>query len=139
MLFAFISFTISASVGLGGSLLLVPAMILAFDTKSGIAIAAILLSLNNVGKVYAFRATIPLKAALPIVFITMFGAATGATALLVVDEIWVDLAVMAMIFSTLVFEVGQLKWARKINSHLMAYFSGCTSGFSGTSGPLKPR
>ncbi|CAA9282739.1 MAG: hypothetical protein AVDCRST_MAG93-3301, partial [uncultured Chloroflexia bacterium] len=62
------AFTISAAAGLGGSLILVPALALVLGTKEGVALAALLLALNNVVKVFAYRQTIPLaKSALVIV------------------------------------------------------------------------
>ncbi|HAS77070.1 MAG TPA: sulfite exporter TauE/SafE family protein, partial [Marinobacter adhaerens] len=45
------SFIVSAAAGLGGSLILVPAMMMAIGTKEGIAVAALLLACNNVAKV----------------------------------------------------------------------------------------
>ena len=42
------SFIVSAAAGLGGSLILVPAMMMAIGTKEGIAVAALLLACNNV-------------------------------------------------------------------------------------------
>ncbi len=137
MLIAFASFTLSACVGLGGSLLLVPAMALAFGTKTGIAVAAILLSLNNIGKVFAYRHTIPFKAVLPIVICTMAGASVGATAMLFIDEFWVDIAVIVMVMTTFWFEFAKIRSLKHTRVAGMAFGSGLLSGFSGTSGPLK--
>jgi len=41
------SFTLSASAGLGGSLILVPALALVLGTKEGVALAALLLAGNT--------------------------------------------------------------------------------------------
>ena len=41
------SFIVSAAAGLGGSLILVPAMMMAIGTKDGIAVAALLLACNK--------------------------------------------------------------------------------------------
>ena len=48
---AAISCTLSAAVGMGGSLILVPLAILVLGVKPGIAFAAVILAINNVGKV----------------------------------------------------------------------------------------
>ena len=53
------SFTLSASAGLGGSLILVPTLALILGTKQGVALAALLLACNNVVKVVAYRGPIP--------------------------------------------------------------------------------
>ena len=45
-----VSFTVSASAGLGGSLVLVPILALVLGTKEGVALAALLLAANNVVK-----------------------------------------------------------------------------------------
>jgi uncharacterized membrane protein YfcA len=44
----YVSFTISASAGLGGSLVLVPTLVLFIGPKEGVALAALLLASNNV-------------------------------------------------------------------------------------------
>ena len=59
---AFFAFTLSSSAGLGGSLILVPTMTLLLGPKEGIAVAAVLLGLNNVLRVIAYRRHVPLVA-----------------------------------------------------------------------------
>ena len=59
LLAAVAAFTVSATFGLGGSLILVPALSLALGTKEGVALAALLLALNNVPKCAIYRRTIP--------------------------------------------------------------------------------
>ena len=61
-----VSFTISASAGLGGSLLLVPSLSLVLGTMEGVALAALLLGANNVAKVAAYRAGYTVRLALRI-------------------------------------------------------------------------
>jgi uncharacterized membrane protein YfcA len=46
-----LAFVVSASAGLGGSLVLVPAYALVLGTKEGVALAALMLAGNNVAKV----------------------------------------------------------------------------------------
>lgn len=137
IIIAFLAFTVSACVGLGGSLLLVPGMALIYGTKQGIAIAAVLLAFNNVGKLIAYRKTVPFRAVGTVVILTMIGAGIGASAMLAIPEVIVEIVVITVILSTLITEYVSLKVLRRISSHLLAFMSGCTSGFSGTSGPLK--
>ena len=47
LVLVYASFTISASAGLGGSLLLVPTLVVFLGSKEGIALAALLLASNN--------------------------------------------------------------------------------------------
>lgn len=138
LLAASAAFTVSASAGLGGSLILVPALALVLGTKEGIALAALLLALNNVVKVFAYRRTIPLAASGVVIVLTIIGAAVGAGLLVVAPERMVSFSVVASIALTLVAE--RVEWLanrRKATSPPLALAAGATSGFSGTSGPLK--
>src|SRR5918998_1275560 len=72
------AFTVSASAGFGGSLILVPALGLLLGTKSGTALAALLLAANNVVKVWAYRKTIPWRRAALLTIIIAVGTALGA-------------------------------------------------------------
>lgn len=137
LLSAFVAFTLSASAGLGGSLILVPILVLLLGAKSGIALATLLLAANNVAKVFAYRKTIPLKQSAFVILLTIAGAFLGASALVVADSYWVQLAVVASIALTLVAERDNWRAFRRISAPVLAFLSGSTSGFSGTSGPLK--
>lgn len=127
------AFTLSASAGLGGSLVMVPALGLLLGTKQGVALASLLLACNNVLKVWAYRKTIPVRAAFFVLALTMAGAAIGARLLVHVTERWVSVAVIVSLVAGLAFERRRTVPV----SSAMALFSGATSGFSGTSGPLK--
>jgi uncharacterized protein len=138
LLAASAAFTISASAGLGGSLVLVPSLALVLGTKEGIALAALLLALNNVVKVAAYRRTIPLAASAAVIALTVAGAAAGARLLVAASEHLVSLAVVASIALSVVAErVERLAPSRRAASPPLALAAGATSGFSGTSGPLK--
>jgi uncharacterized membrane protein YfcA len=131
------SFAVSAAAGLGGSLLLVPTLSLALGPKQGIALAALLLAGNNVVKVIAYRQTLPWRAALPLVAATMVGAFAGARLLVAAPERLVAAAVALVLLVSLVVEFGAPTWVRRTTSPGLALGAGVTSGFSGTSGPLK--
>jgi len=131
------SFTVSASAGLGGSLLLVPTLALALGTKEGVALAALLLASNNVLKIYAYRETLPFRAAAVIVVMIVLGAALGSTLLVQAPEVWITVAVLVVFALTMLFEQLDLSTMRKGFAPLLAFVSGASSGFSGTSGPLK--
>lgn len=131
------AFAVSASAGLGGSLLLVPSLMVIFGPKEGIVLAALLLSANNVAKAVAYRKTLPIKKSLTVVVPTMIGAYTGATLLARAPDSWVVTAVLASLAASLVVEVFSGSSQRSIGTPLLAGAAGITSGFSGTSGPLK--
>lgn len=133
----FASFVVSAAVGLGGSLVLVPVLVIAIGPKEGVALAALLLACNNVVKVHAYRATLPLKKSGLLVFCTIAGAAVGAALLTRVSETVVMCAVLAALAASLMMEVLHLSRIRRTTSFVLALASGATSGVSGTSGPLK--
>lgn len=134
---SFAAFTVSASAGLGGSLILIPILVILLGAKPGIALAGILLAANNVAKVIAYRRTIPWRSAALVLVLTMAGAFIGAQLLLRVDEFWIQVAVALSIAGTLVAERMSFDRLRLVAAPPLAFLSGATSGFSGTSGPLK--
>lgn len=131
------SFILSAAAGLGGSLIMVPAMMMAIGTKEGIAVAALLLACNNVAKVAVYRKHLPWRASGAVIIAVLLGSALGATLMLQLPEMWVRYAVALMIFATLLWEFSPHHRAKKAWGVGLAFFSGGTSGISGTSGPLK--
>ena len=133
----FAAFVASSAVGLGGSLVLVPTLVIAVGPKQGVALAALLLACNNVVKVFAYRATLPFKGAGVVLVCTILGAATGASLLTAVSETIVVSAVLVSLACSLVLEQFELSKARKRSAPIFALASGALSGFSGTSGPLK--
>lgn len=138
MAFVFASFYLSAAAGLGGSLILVPTLTLVIGAKEGIALAALLLAGNNVVKVWAYRRSLPWRAALPLIALTVVGALLGARALVALPEGVVTAAVLVVFALTLGAERAQRRTTlRNVGSPVMALAAGATSGVSGTSGPLK--
>ncbi len=133
----FCSFVVSSSVGLGGSLLMVPTLALALGAKEGVALAALLLATNNVFKLIGYRATIPWRKSVMIFGATILGAAIGARLLLLAPSSVVAVAVLATFALTLILEQGNYVPARRAAGPALAVMAGATSGFSGTSGPLK--
>ncbi len=131
------AFAVSASAGLGGSLILVPALALVLGTKEGIALAALLLAGNNVVKVIAYRRTLPYKKAAVVIALLAVGAAIGARLLVASPEDVVTVAVIVSFVLALIAERLDLSRIRAVGGPLLAFGSGATSGFSGTSGPLK--
>jgi len=131
------SFTVSASAGLGGSLILVPSLALVLGTKEGVALAALLLAANNVVKVMAYRETLPFRKAFVIIVLVAVGAAVGARLLVAAPEDVVTFAVIASFALALVAERLDLSRLRRLGAPVLALGAGATSGFSGTSGPLK--
>jgi uncharacterized membrane protein YfcA len=132
-----VSFTISASVGLGGSLLLVPVLVVVLGAQEGVALAALLLGGNNVLKVVAYRKTIPLRAAFMVILMVGLGAALGASLMVMAPPWLVATGVLVAFALTLAFERLEIDVGRRIFAPLLAFASGATSGFTGTSGPLK--
>ncbi len=132
-----VSFALSAAAGMGGSLLLVPAMAAVFGAKLGIATAALLLACNNVGKVYAYRKHVPLKASAALIVLTVTGAFLGASLLVRAPDHWVAIAVVVVIAGSYLFEHVRMNRPGPAASTVLGFAAGATSGFSGTSGPLK--
>ena len=140
------AFLVSSTVGLGGSLIAVPVMILLLGPKGGVAIAALLLATNNLFKVMAYRQTIPWKGALSLATLTMVGTFVGARLLLSLPDVWIVIAVLVSLVWSLVAEIGSkalelplanLSRPKSLRAGAYALAAGLTSGVSGTSGPLK--
>lgn len=131
------SFCLSASAGLGGSLILVPALSIAIGAKEGVAMAALLLGGNNVVKVFAYRGTLPFRQSLVVVVGTAAGAWLGARLLVAAPDLLIRVAVLAAMGGTLLAERFQLDWLRQTGGPALSVAAGATSGFSGMSGPLK--
>jgi uncharacterized membrane protein YfcA len=134
---AFLSFLVSASAGMGGSLLLVPTLSLAFGFREGIALAALLLAANNIFKVIAYRNALPWRAAARIAVLVVIGAAVGAILLVSLPEGLIGVFVVVSLVGTLWAERSGWSPAARVGTPLLAFASGATSGVSGTSGPLK--
>jgi uncharacterized membrane protein YfcA len=130
------SFFVSASAGLGGSLILVPTLSLLLGTKEGVALAALLLAANNLVKVAAYRRVLPLRAATGVAAISALGAFAGARLLVAAPERLVAVAVIVSLVTTFAAERRRIG-PRPTLARTLALASGATSGFSGTSGPLK--
>lgn len=132
------AFTVSAAAGFGGSIILVPALALALGTKEGVALAALLLAGNNVIKVFLYRRSLPFRAAAAVIVLIACGSWLGASLLVAASESAVTLAVIVAFVVTFLAERMHLDRAlKRVGTPLLALASGATSGFSGTSGPLK--
>ncbi len=137
LILVFASFTVSASAGLGGSLLMVPTLALYLGSKEGVALAALLLAGNNVVKIIAYRRTLPFRAAAWITVLIAIGAAVGSTLLVRAPTVVVTVGVVVMFGASMLVE--RIGWTPAKNGFapFLALLSGASSGFSGTSGPLK--
>ena len=133
----YVSFTISASAGLGGSLVLVPTLVLFIGPKEGVALAALLLASNNVMKIIAYRRTLPFRAAAWIVALIVAGAALGSVLLVSAPATAVTVAVVTVFAMSVIAERFEITPVRAGFAPLLSFASGASSGFSGTSGPLK--
>jgi uncharacterized membrane protein YfcA len=132
-----IAFFVSASAGLGGSLVLVPVLTLALGAKAGVSLTALLLAGNNIVKLWAYRRTLPLRAAVAVTLCTLVGAGIGARLLVVLSEQWAQAIVVFSLASALLAERREVRALGGALAPTLAVMSGAMSGVSGTSGPLK--
>ncbi len=131
------AFAVSASAGLGGSLVMVPTLALFLGSKEGVALAALLLASNNVFKIAAYRRTLPFRAAALVVVLVIVGAAIGSSLLVAAPDWAVTVGIVGMFAATLAAERVGLGRIQAGFAPILAFGAGATSGFSGTSGPLK--
>jgi uncharacterized protein len=137
VLAAFAACTLSAAAGLGGSLLLLPILTVLFGVKTAITLSALMLSLNNLGKLVAYRHTLAVRAAWPLVACTILGSTVGATLLLRAPESLVQVLVALTVVTAFWSErVEGIVTSRRMGP-LFAGAAGLLSGFAGTSGVLK--
>jgi len=137
LLTAAAAFTLSASAGMGGSLILIPALSLVLGPKEGIAIASLLLGINNIAKLIAYRQWVPWRTAAGVVVLTVVGSLLGASLMIAAPESVVSGAVIAALALCFLGERVFPKKVRKAFAPVLAFGAGACSGFSGTSGPLK--
>ena len=136
-LVVFCGFAVSASVGLGGSLLIIPMLVLVVGPHQGVVLGALLLGVNNIFKCIAYRHSIPWREVALIVVLLSIGAYLGASALLKAPAWLVTFAVLFTFLATFVIEKKRWITTGKVLGPSLAFVSGASSGFSGTSGPLK--
>ena len=104
---------------------------------TGIALAALLLAANNIVKVVAYREALPYRRAAVLLLFVFAGTALGAWLFVEVSETAVTVGVIASFVLTFAAERLDLTRLRRVGAPALAFGSGATSGFSGTSGPLK--
>ena len=130
------SFTVSASAGLGGSLILVPSLALVMGSKEGIALAALLLGANNVVKVFAYRKTLPYLAAAVLVILLSVGAYVGASLLVEAPESVVGVAVIISFACTLLAERRGWLDFQRVAAPALAFGAGGHLWLLGNVGPV---
>ena len=131
------AFTLSASAGLGGSLILIPSLALVLGTKEAIGVGAMLLAANNLFKLAAYRRHVPVRAVLFLVAVMALGGILGARVMVLAPESWVGAGLIASILVALIVERRRWEECQAVAAPVLAALAGATSGFSGTSGPLK--
>jgi len=131
---------ISSIAGYGGSLLLVPALVVVVGPKEGVALAALVLGWNNVFKVIAYRHTLALRAGWALLVVTVIGVSLGSRLLISAPDRFVVGAVVSSTMLSLAVDCFATERALRARRHAaipaMAA-SAFLSGVSGTSGPLK--
>ena len=133
----FLAFFVSASCGLGGSLILIPVLSAVLGIKEGIVISSILLGLNNIIKVIFFRGNIKFKPVSFLMILMMAGAVIGSFMMLKANShILTIFLVFNIAISFLIQQYTSLK-LQKNAGLIFSFLSGFCSGLSGTSGPLK--
>ena len=137
-LLIFCSFLLSASCGMGGSLLLIPGLSMALGIKEGIVTASILLALNNCIKLFFYRNSLRFRLIWVLGIVMGIGAFTGALVLFSVSDDLLALFLFAQIILCFISDIMQRNiQLRKSIGIFFAAMSGFCSGISGMGGPLK--
>jgi hypothetical protein len=105
--------------------------------KEGIGLSALLLAVNNLVKLCAYRQVVPIRAATIVTLCTFAGAFVGSSLLVAAPVAIVEVAVVISFGLALVVERRANAFSRASLVSVSAIAAGATSGFSGTSGPLK--
>lgn len=133
----FLSFLISASAGMGGSLLLIPTLSYFIGVRDGIIISSVLLGLNNCFKIIAFFKYIQLSKIVFLMAFMLIGAILGSLLMMKMDENILAVILFINIIFAFIIEKNAATGVRKKISWIYSWLSGFCSGISGTSGPLK--
>lgn len=136
----FVALFVSSIAGYGGSLVLVPALAAILGPKEGIALAALLLAWNNVFKVVAYRQTLALRQAWPLLMVTAAGVWVGAQLLINLSSDLIMWTIVVVTAASLVTELVVGDRALRVRRHAAVpamAASSVLSGISGSSGPLK--
>jgi uncharacterized protein len=133
----FLSFLISASAGMGGSLLLIPTLSYFIGVRDGIIISSVLLALNNCFKIIVFFKYIQLRKIIFLMCFMLAGAIPGSMLMLKIDENILAVILFINIIFAFIIEKNAVSGVRKKISWMYSWLSGFCSGISGTSGPLK--
>lgn len=133
----FLSFLVSASAGMGGSLLLIPTLSYFIGIRDGIIISALLLGLNNCVKIIAFRKYIRFKTISWLMLFMLLGAIPGSLLMMAINEQLLAVILFGNIIFAFIIEKNAATGVRNKISWGYSWLSGFCSGLSGTSGPLK--
>lgn len=128
---------LSASCGLGGSLLLIPTLTLMIGVKEGIVLSSILLGLNNVVKTFYYRHNIKIKASIALLVPMVIGSAIGALLMVQLNSRFLGFFLLAHICISFFIQRFSNNRIQKATGLGYAGLAGICSGLSGTSGPLK--
>ena len=136
-IFIFAAFFVSAACGMGGSLILIPALSLVLGVKEGIVLSSLLLGINNIFKLWYYRKDVQLKDSLALLVIMGLGAVAGAFLMVQMEQkilailLFINIGISFLVQRTSNMDV------QKGTGLGYALLSGFCSGLSGTSGPLK--
>ena len=136
-LLIFIAFLVSASCGLGGSLILIPGLSWILGIKEGIVVSAVLLGSNNLVKLFFYRKDIRLRPSLRLLVCMVAGAIGGALLMMQADPKLLSLFLLFHILLSFFIQVKSSETSRKTAGSVFSFLSGFCSGLAGTSGPLK--
>lgn len=135
----FLSFLLSASCGMGGSLILIPALSIVFGIKEGIMISSLLLALNNIFKLYFYQRQINWPKIGVLVVLMGLGSLLGALFMLELSPRILSIGLgILVVFSFLSHH--KLKFNKSTHplfGGFLSFIAGFSSGMVGISGPLK--
>lgn len=137
---AFGSLLLSSVAGYGGSLMLVPVLAATLGPKEGIALASLMLAVNNVCKVVAYRDSLGLRKGWVLLPVSFAGALLGGLLLVELPRTAVVWALVVVTAASLTIElVGPASLVRQQPRMAVPLLgaSAVLSGVSGSSGPLK--
>ncbi len=132
---AFAGFVVSSALGIGGTMVLLPTLILRMTPAEAVALVAPVMLVNNLVKVWGFRHDIHRQAALYVSLTAVVGAAVGAYFTAVVDAKWLLLGIATVIFTALLLGRVGMRWTIGNRGLFFAGFViGGASGLVGAAG-----
>ncbi|MEO7994025.1 MAG: sulfite exporter TauE/SafE family protein [bacterium] len=139
LLSSFVSGFVSTVAGLGGGILVMPALVWAFGVNTGVVILSTSMLWGNIVRYLMFREHTDYAVIRKIWLGALIGAAVGASLLNVAPEVVLKRCIAGYLVAYVVYEIwgSRLSWSTGLNDFpVVGAVTGLLSGMFGVAGPI---